>query len=257
MSRDALSSVTRVREERVNLEVPLYVHHGWAERFPWLLQGITGRSLEGRAFDLALFGDTSPGAVGRWVRLAEAAGFPSVVVSRQVHGADVHVHDEGATGLLIRPPADGHVTRTPGLLLAVTVADCVPVFVADPARRAVALLHAGWRGAAAGIVERGLGALGRLAGSRPDELHVHLGPAICGACYQVGAEVFEALRVRAGADKGYLDLRAVLAARVEEAGVDPARITLSSHCTRCDGGSFFSHRGGDAGRLAALLGVRP
>src|SRR5690606_18360795 len=91
------------------------------------------------------------------------------------------------------PAIDGHATRAPGLLLAVSVADCVPVSLVDPERRAVALLHAGWRGAAAGILERGLEVLAERLLARPEDLHVHLGPAICGGCYEVGPEVHRAL----------------------------------------------------------------
>ncbi len=78
-----------------------------------------------------------------------------------------------------------------GVLLTVTVADCVPVFLADPDSRAIALLHAGWRGAVAGIMDRGIRALEALRGVSPSGLRVHLGPAICGACYEVGPDVLQ------------------------------------------------------------------
>ena len=81
------------------------------------------------------------------------------------------------------------MTGQPGVLLTVTIADCVPVFIADPVRRAVGLFHAGWRGTAAGVFESGMATLGEAFGSTPGDITVHLGPAICGECYEVGPEV--------------------------------------------------------------------
>src|SRR5205814_4875919 len=103
------------------------------------------------------------------------------------------VHDAGPPGLHVSPATDGHVTRAPGLVLAVSIADCVPISLVHPELRAVALLHGGWRGVASDILERGIDTLtGRMA-AHPEELHVHLGPAICGRCYQVGPEVHRGL----------------------------------------------------------------
>ncbi|NIP77956.1 MAG: hypothetical protein GWM90_01630, partial [Gemmatimonadetes bacterium] len=96
----------------------------------------------------------------RWVRLGDALGFTGITVSRQMHEARIHVHDAARTGLVIAASGDGHMTGAPDLLMAVTVADCVPVYLVDPAERVAALLHAGWRGVAAGILERAFEALG-------------------------------------------------------------------------------------------------
>lgn len=149
---------------------------------------------------------------------------------------------------------DGHVTDVEGVLLAVSIADCVPVSVVDPARRRVALLHAGWRGTAEGILERGLDELAGEAGAAG--LLVHLGPAICGGCYEVGPEVFEALgRPRPDAPSP-IDLRSVLAERAVAAGVEGDHVSVSELCTRCEHDLLFSHRGGDSGRQVAYLGVR-
>ncbi len=175
--------------------LPWVVHPEWREAFPWLVQGSTGRGEDADPFDLALFGEASPaGAVSRrWEALLRGTGFTRAVHARQVHGAAVRVHGRGAPGLLVTEPCDGHATRDADVLMAVTTADCVPVSVVDPKRRAAALLHAGWRGAAAGILERGVAVLAERAASRAADLHVHLGPSICGRCYEVGPEVFEAL----------------------------------------------------------------
>lgn len=251
-------AVDTVLDELIVGDIPLFIHPGWADRFPWLLQGTTGALPPEEPFDLALFGDhASSGVIERWDRIADASGFLRVVHSRQLHGCHVHVHGEGPPGFELAPPGDGHATRAPGVLLAVTVADCVPVFVVDPSQRAVALLHVGWRGAAAGVLERGLEVLRDQMASRIDEVHMHLGPAICESCYEVGAEVFEALDLPTPGERGDLDLRSALVARARTAGVERDRISVSGHCTRCAGSPFFSHRRGDPQRQAAFLGVRP
>jgi copper oxidase (laccase) domain-containing protein len=140
------------------------------------------------------------------------------------------------------------------VLLAVTIADCVPVFVVDAGARAVCLLHAGWRGTAAGVLERGLERM--TARGMGADVHVHLGPAICGSCYEVGPEVFAALGEPVPSRPTPIDLRGVLARRAVAAGVDPSRVTVSAHCTRCTGSELFSHRGGDRGRQVGYLGIR-
>jgi copper oxidase (laccase) domain-containing protein len=94
-------------------------------------------------------------------------------------------------------------------------------------------------------------------GSRPADLYLHFGPAICGKCYEVGPEVFEALRWPGPGGKGRVDLAGVLEARALERGVRPERITRSAFCTRCDRDRFYSYRGegARAGRMAAVAGL--
>ncbi len=234
---------------------PRLVQPEWAERWPWLRQGITWAGPDG-TFDLGLSGRGPVGEVlARWRRLRESLGFASAVHARQVHGARVLVHDVVQTGFLLGDSADAHVTARTGLLLTVSVADCVPVFVAAPENRAVALLHAGWRGTAAGVLEAGIHALAAAAGARSTGFHVHFGPAICGDCYEVGAEVHAALGLAPPAARAPVDLRRALFERAVAAGVDPSAITRSTACTRCDATRFFSHRNGSAGRQAAWLGL--
>jgi YfiH family protein len=191
-----------------------------------------------------------------WERLGAATGFRRVIHGRQVHGADVRVHAPGPSGLHLTRACDGHAAMEAGVLLAVTTADCVPVFIVDPVRGAVALLHAGWRGTAFGIVERGVETLAAASSARED-LQVHLGPSICGTCYEVGPEVFEALGLPAPGEPTPVDLRHVMAHRVREAGVPDDHITTSTLCTLCGGSGLFSHRGGDGGRQVGYLGMRP
>lgn len=258
LAPDVLRAAALVRE-RPTVGFPAVVHPVWSERFPWLVQGTTTRRAgpDGPPFDLRTPGPGEESVAGavptseRWTALRRWAGARSLVRARQVHGSVVRTTAGGETSV---PDCDGHLTTEIGVLLAVTVADCVPVFLVDPEARAVALLHAGWRGVAAGILEEGIDGLGGAGVAA--RLHLHLGPSICGACYEVGPEVWEALGLPRPPGPTPLDLRGVLVRRALEAGVAAARISRSEHCTRCGDGSFYSHRGGDAGRQAAFLGIR-
>jgi copper oxidase (laccase) domain-containing protein len=237
---------------------PAVRHPEWDEWFPWLVQGTTVRTDPGSAapFDLRLFGPDGGASAARprWERLLAWSGLRTVVHARQIHGAIVLEHAGGPPGLSIAPDADGHVVRGPGVLVTASVADCVPVSIVDAERRAAALLHAGWRGTAAGILEAGLDALVRDEGR--DRLYLHFGPSVCGRCYEVGPEVFEALGYAGPAGPTPIDLRAALAERAAKAGVSFDRMSTSAHCTRCGAGAFFSHRGGDSGRQVGFLGLR-
>jgi YfiH family protein len=252
----------RVVETRVE-HPPALVHQGWAEAFPWLVQGTTTAGTGDVPFDLGLFSaGTEPGEVRQnWAALRRWTGSDRVVHARQLHGSEVHAHraDPGdrKTDPVLSEPCDGHATSQAGVLLAVTTADCVPVFVVDPPRRAVSAIHAGWRGAALGVLEGGLDLMVEVFETRRMDLYVHFGPAICGACYEVGPEVFQALHQPVPADPTPIDLRAVLVERAVAAGVDRSQVTVSGHCTRCTESGLFSHRGGDAGRQVGYLGVRP
>jgi YfiH family protein len=207
--------------------------------------------------DFALFRETGPPASRAiWNELMEALGFPGVVHSQQIHGTAVQMHGEKGTGLSLGEPADGHLTAVPGVLMAVTVADCVPVFLVDPETRSAALLHAGWRSTVGGILEKGVEALELRFGSNAQDLFLHLGPAICGECYEVGSEVHEAAGLPVPDAPKPLDLRSLQAIRALAVGIRPGRVTRSAHCTRCLGSPFFSHRRGDPERQIGYLGIR-
>ena len=188
----------------------------------------------------------------RWRQLRDelAPGGARLATSTQVHGARVVAHESNWEGWLRVDAADGHVATDRGLALAVSVADCVPIFIAHPSG-AVGLLHSGWRGTAARIVERGIEALGQ-RGFGASELRVHLGPAICGNCYEVGADVFRQLRGRdSSGGSARVDLRAIIAEHARAAGVRD--LTTSALCTRCENERHYSHRAGDAGRQIAVI----
>lgn len=189
--------------------------------------------------------------MGRWgALLDELRHFaPRFATAHQVHGVRVITHTGGWEGWLRVPAADGHLSPVPGTAFAVTVADCVPVFLAHPSG-AIALLHSGWRGTAGRITEVAIASLSRL-GFPAHELHLHLGPAVCGSCYEVSPDVFAQLTGRAVSTPTTVDLRSLITDHAHHAGV--RQITVSPWCTRCDNDRFFSHRAGDAGRQVAVI----
>ena len=197
-------------------------------------------------------GEEPVGAVmGRWSALQEwlAPSGPRFATAGQIHGNRVVVHPAGWEGWLRVRAADGHASAERGTGMAVTIADCVPVFVAHPAG-AIALLHSGWRGTVGRITERGIEALAH-CGFPVRELHVHLGPAVCGGCYEVSPDVYARLTGRSVDRPTRVDLRAVIADHARAAGV--RHISTSSFCTRCNNDVFFSHRAGDAGRQLGVM----
>ena len=230
-------------------------HPQWHQEFPWLVQGTTDAHGDS---DLRLFGSPRPtDALARWEALRRSIGFTRVCHARQVHGARVLEHSIGRpAGVLVAEDADGHATADADVLLTVSVADCVPVFLVDPIERVVGVVHAGWRGAAAGVLEAGLHAVRDLAGSGPERLRIHMGPSICGRCYEVGPEVHRALGLPEPDAPTPVDLSEVLARRAVRAGVSRPHVTRSLHCTRCSQGAFYSHRGGDVGRQIGFIGVQ-
>lgn len=191
--------------------------------------------------------------IGRWSELREElrAGAPSgrLATAGQVHGANVLLHYPGWNGWLRAESADGHASIDRGTGLAVTIADCVPVFIAHPSG-AIALLHSGWRGTADRIVERGIAAL-MSAGLSASELRVHTGPAICGDCYEVSGDVYARLTGTNPGKPTTIDLRALIAEHARAMGV--RHITTTGSCTRCDNATFFSHRAGDEGRQLGVM----
>jgi purine-nucleoside/S-methyl-5'-thioadenosine phosphorylase / adenosine deaminase len=185
-------------------------------------------------------------------RLATALGLPPsrVAIGRQVHGAALATHTCPQRGSPYAQPAagvpevDGHVTAEPGLAQLVFVADCLPIALAG--EEAVAMLHCGWRGLAAGILERGVAAT--------EATQAAIGPGIGACCYEVGEEVLEAFgSLGPGiADGRMLDLTEVATRLLRQAGVE--RVEAAALCTSCQPERFFSHRR-DAGRTGRQAGL--
>lgn len=192
-----------------------------------------------------------PDATARWhalQRVLALHGAPRLASARQVHGTRVLIHRDQWEGWMRIDGADAHVL-TAGGAAAVTIADCVPIFVAHP-NGVVAAVHAGWRGVAGGILGETIAAFTAL-GLPAEDLVVHLGPSICGRCYEVGTDVYEKLTGWETRHPRRVDLRALLAEQVKALGV--RQWTASGECTRCDNDQLYSHRAGDSGRQVAVI----
>jgi polyphenol oxidase len=172
-------------------------------KFPWLIYGFSTRvggfsRVHGKAvLNLGFTKDDSKATVerNRAAFLAELGakskvnGRPSVwplVTLRQIHSDIVRLVESAPESQLV---GDGLITNTPGLLLAIQTADCLPIILVDPKRRAVGVFHAGWRGTLKRIVEKGVGEMHRWFGTRARDLKATIGPGIHGCCYEVGEEV--------------------------------------------------------------------
>jgi len=185
--------------------------------------------------------------------------------------------------------ADGSISNTPNLLLGIQTADCVPILLLDPKKRAVAAIHAGWRGTLQRIVEKTIGRMKMEFKTDPGDLLAAIGPAIGGCCYEVGTEVAAAFHsqfdaapewfdeLRTGDEPNplqwlnqfppghqpppknvRLDLRKANRAQLIAAGLSSQNIFVSDLCTACRPDLLFSYRkqGSDSGRMMSVIGIR-
>ena len=191
-------------------------------------------------------------------RVASALrGSGELLLLKQVHGARVERAPWAG-----RPEADAAVSEAPGLILGIETADCLPVLLVDPVRRAVAAVHAGWRGTAAGVARAAVATL-VASGSRAGDLIAATGPGIGPCCYEVGDELRSAFG-DGGAEffrpgprgRPHLDVRAANERQLRDAGIDPSRIHRVADCTRCRADLYHSYRrdGKGAGRMINFVG---
>lgn len=190
---------------------------------------------------------------------AAAMPAPGFLTLKQVHSARVIPSNEWNEEL----EGDALITATPGLRLAVKSADCVPILLADPDRRAVAAVHAGWRGTLADIAGEAVRALAVRFGSLPSRLIAALGPSIGPCCFQVGPEVgvlFREIFPEWDPDlvPPTIDLREANRRLLARAGVHPRRIQTAAPCSCCTGPEFHSWRRDrqKGQRMFAVIGIR-
>ncbi|GAB3808454.1 peptidoglycan editing factor PgeF [Spirosoma humi] len=186
---------------------------------------------------------------------ASAYAFAS---SHQVHGTEIKYAVEAGryTGY------DALITNKPGLLLGVTVADCVPILIYDPAQKAVAAIHAGWRGTVGGIVTKTLAQMHQLFGTNAEHCYAYVGTCIDERAFEVGPEVAEQFdtafkRADAGNDKSFVDLKAANAHLLVTAGIPEKQLEVSPFSTVLHNDTYFSYRAeqGQTGRMLAVIGL--
>jgi YfiH family protein len=298
-----LTRAPKPSSKRLNLNI---LRAQKLEKLPWLVHGFSTR-LGGfsRAYgkgDLNLgFTEDDPRATVERNRTAFLRGLDAasgrrngdkqrwqLITLRQIHSDIVHHVDSEPDVLLA---GDGLITATPGLMLGIQTADCLPIILVDAKHRALGVFHAGWRGTVKRIVEKGVGELHHWFGSRPGDLKAAIGPGIGGCCYAVGEEVrtqFESQFSYAArlfhevkesdpvrekypllflsarppghgelAYKIFLDLVEANRQQLLSAGVPAKSIEASPLCTNCRSDLLFSYRAekGKTGRLMAAAGI--
>ena len=181
-----------------------------------------------------------------------------VVQAHQVHGCEIAVIDRPGVAREELEGYDALMTDVPGVAIGVRTADCIPVLLYDPAHRAVAAVHAGWRGTLAGIVRAAISRMRREYGTSAEDLKAVIGPGICRSCFQVGEEVVGAFRDAGfpmdgiygwGGDRvegdmrtgHHIDLPEANRLLLAGAGVRPGNIQVSGICTY-ETGSLYSAR---------------
>ena len=193
-----------------------------------------------------------------WERLRAATGLDFARV-RQVHGCRVV---DAAAGTEPVEEGDAVATAAPGVAACVSVADCVPVLLADPRSGAVAAVHAGWRGTIDGAAAAGVKALVERHGARPDEMLAAIGPGIGPCCFEVSRDLAARFRDEVGPvtatsrDQGSrVDLWRANELLLRRAGLARRRIETLGRCTSCEERTFFSHRRdrGLTGRHVAFI----
>jgi YfiH family protein len=193
----------------------------------------------------ARVGDDPEAVQENRVRTARAVGFDNdcLALSRQVHGSELTEVEPGDAGVV--GEADGLVLRHSGPVAAILTADCAPVVVWG--EHGAAVLHGGWRGLAAGVIDAGVAAV--------QASHAWIGPCIGACCYEVGSEVIDAFQARglpvAGAN--HVDPAAAAEAALTEAGVK--KVGVASVCTACDPAYYSYRRDGLTGRQGAFVAL--
>jgi len=290
---------------------PNIVSASHLSQLPWLVHGFSARwggfsrAYGGAALNLGFTPEDSKAAVernraaflGQLGAGGERGSGPRnprshlwpLVTLRQVHADIIRFVDSSAESQLV---GDGLISAIPGLLLGIQTADCLPIILVDPKRRAVGVFHAGWRGTVQRIVEKGVGEMRRWFGSRPRDLKAAIGPGIHGCCYEVGVEVrekFESqfayaarlfreveqsdparerypmlfLTARPPGHNGwaktiFLDLVEANRQQLLGVGVPANSIEASPLCTYCRPDLLFSYRAekGKTGRMMGVVGIR-
>jgi polyphenol oxidase len=229
--------------------IPSAFSHGFTTRAGGVSQGCYASLNVGGSW-----GDSEHAVATNRSRVVAASGCERFFMGRQVHGAEVAVISEGDAPEVLRGhPCDGLATAQSGTAVAVLVADCVPIVLADPESGACAAVHAGWRGTFMGIARAAVEQLQRQFGVKPHNLCAALGPSIGPCCFEVGDEVVAAAHATLGRNaascvttgmrgKPHVDLWRSNALILQAAGVRAESIDALGCCTMCDPTRFFSYR---------------
>lgn len=249
-----------------------FIKHGFSTR----LGGVSIGHLSSMNLSFSR-GDDPQNVIENYHRICKALDVKSenLVFSDQVHETKVHVvtEDDRAGSDLQEKKLigiDGLITNIPGLVLATSYADCVPLYFVDPIHKAIGLSHSGWRGTVGKIGAKTVREMVRNYGSSPDEIIAVIGPSICNRCYEISSDVAEEFQknfskiiceqiLQEKEDGKYqLDLWKTNRTILLEAGLKDSNISISQICTCCNHDLLYSHRfsNGMRGNLSAFLSIR-
>lgn len=193
-----------------------------------------------------------------------------LALTNQVHGGEIRsvTSADWKTDVYDKPEyeADGLMTATPGVILRVAAADCLPILFYDPVRRVIAAVHAGWRGTASGIAGAAVERMCETYGSRPEDILAAIGPGISQCCFETYEDVPNAMMASLGSSalqqfeikengKFAVDLKGLNRVRLLAAGLTEEHIAVSGDCTACLPDKYWSHRkmGTARGSMAAAI----
>lgn len=200
--------------------------------------------------------------------------YRNMVLSNQVHDSKIKVvgKEDRGKGIVRESDIIGYdalVTDKEEVALVTFYADCVPVFLFDPEKRVIALVHSGWRGTVKEISRETIKLMEARFGCNPERLEAVIGPSIGSCCFEVDSEVHsefiraipysENFCTEAENGKWKIDLKSIIRFSMNESGVNLNNICISNYCTKCNNDMFFSHRGekGKTGNLAAIMQINP
>jgi len=243
-----------------------FIHSETLDRVSGVVHAFSTRRAERNDFSLGPADSPNPMIQINRARFLAAIGAPGwpIIKLKQIHsGTVIDVGDTSAASEAV--PGDAAVTSLSGIIVGVQTADCVPILIADVEARAVAAIHAGWRGTAAQIARATVTRLVQKFKIEPTSLRAAIGPHIGVCCYEVGEDVVSAIpyatAIERQADwpKPHLNLAVANRMQLVEAGISEQHIETSSLCTKCREDLFHSYRrdGKRMGHLLSVIGIRP
>lgn len=215
--------------------------------------------------------DSRSNVVRNYHILADALGvdFDKMVLSNQIHDNKIRYigADDAGKGLSKESDIvgyDGLTTNVPGIPLVTFYADCVPVLILDPVKKAITAVHSGWKSTLENISSEALKLMKEIYNSNMEELQIAIGPSICKSCFEVGEEVYKLFvnkyawcntYIEKQNEKYCIDLQQIIRKVLMDGGVPEENILLSDVCTKCNKDVFFSYRGDQrkTGSLAAVM----
>lgn len=250
-------SESRIGELRLMVSSNITTTHAFTTRYGGVSSGIYTSLNLGQNL-----GDDPASVRQNYEILGAALGFdPSgLVMSRQVHGADVRLVSSDDKLPPFQPipyEADGLITAEKGVPLIIFSADCVPILLFDPVGSAIGAVHAGWRGTTKDIAGEAVRKMSGSLGCTPSDIHAAIGPCISACCFETGDDVKTALAHTLGRDaarfivthktvangeKHMIDLKGINSLLLERAGIRPENIEISPDCTSCLNDKYWSHR---------------